>query len=258
MNSPVERQGTSGEPEDHSARAQRFITALREQREMKLTGGLYHLNQIQMAYNTNRIEGSQLSEEQTRYIFETKTVSGDGMLVDDISETSNHFRAFDLMLDEFESPITAETLKNYHRILKAGTSDASKPWFAVGDWKTLPNEVGGAATSAPEEVDRDIADLINETPEQMTFEDICDFHHRLEAIHPFQDGNGRVGRLVLFQQCMQSSITPFIVLDEQKAFYYRGLKQYDTEPGFLRETFRSFQDAYFARYAKFVPGELGR
>lgn len=246
-----ELSGTEGHPID----ARALIAALREQRQMQLKGGLYHLTQIEMAYNTNRIEGSQLTEDQTRYIFETKTVSGEALSIDDITETANHFRAFDAMSDGFDAPITAATLKNYHRMLKAGTSDTAKPWFVVGGWKTLPNEVGNTATTAPRDVEGDIAELLARTTEfgAMTFNDICDFHQRFESIHPFQDGNGRVGRLVLFQQCMQNGIMPFVVLDSQKEYYYRGLDQYATEPGFLRDTFRSFQDAYSERFSRFVP-----
>lgn len=243
------------DPDEFPIRAHELIAALGEQRQMQLKGGLYHLTQIEMAYNTNRIEGSQLTEDQTRYIFETKTVSGEALSIDDITETANHFRAFDAMIDGFEEPITAEVLKNYHRMLKSGTSDAAKPWFVVGGWKSLPNEVGGIPTSAPKDVDRDIIELVSGTGSTgtMTFADICAFHHRLESIHPFQDGNGRVGRLVLFQHCMQNGIMPFVVLDSQKEFYYRGLKRYDDEPGFLQETFRSFQDSYSARFTPFVP-----
>lgn len=245
-------QGTPA-PEEYPVRADELIEALREQRQMQLKGGLYHLTQIEMAYNTNRIEGSRLTEDQTRYIFETKTVSGEALSIDDITETANHFRAFDTMIDEVNEPITSGTLKNYHQMLKSGTSDAAKPWFVVGGWKTLPNEVGGMPTSEPKDVGRDIADLLDSASGPMAFDDICDFHHRFESIHPFQDGNGRVGRLVLFQQCMQNGIMPFVVLDSQKEFYYRGLKRYDDEPGFLRETFRSFQDAYSGRFSQFVP-----
>ena len=244
------------DPKEYPIRAHELIEALREQRRMQLKGGLYHLTQIAMAYNTNRIEGSQLTEDQTRYIFETKTVSGEALSIDDITETVNHFRAFDTMIDGFEEPITPEVLKTYHRILKSGTSDAAKSWFVVGGWKTLSNEVGGMPTSAPKDVDDDVTELLDAgagSSRKMTFDDICDFHHRFESIHPFQDGNGRVGRLVLFQQCMQNGIMPFVVLDSQKEFYYRGLKCYDDEPGFLRDTFRSFQDAYAGRFSPFVP-----
>lgn len=233
----------------------RFAHALREQRQMHLKGGLYHLNQVLMAYNTNRIEGSRLDEEQTRYIYETRTVSGDGVPVDDITETVNSFALFDAMIDRYDQPITAQTLKDYHRILKTGTGDAQKTWFAVGGWKHVANEVGGLPTTAPADVNAAIDDLIGRTEAagEMSFEDITEFHYRFERIHPFQDGNGRVGRAVMFQQCLQNGIMPFIVLDSQKAFYYRGLAEYETEPGFLRETFRSFQDAYYERFAKFVP-----
>lgn len=233
--------------------AARFIAALREQRDMRLKGGLYHLNQIEMAYNTNRIEGSRLSEEQTRHIYETRTVSGDALSVDDVVETSNHFRAFDWMLDHLDAPIDAAKIREYHRILKTGTSDAAKPWFAVGDWKRAANEIGGTTTSAPADVDRDIHTLLANTPSVMRFDDVCDFHHRFEAIHPFQDGNGRVGRLLMFEQCLKNDLMPFIVLDDLKAYYYRGLREYDDEPGFLRETFRSFQERYAEIYARFIP-----
>lgn len=233
--------------------AAQLIATLQEQRAMRLKGGLYHLNQIEMAYNTNRIEGSQLSEEQTRYIYETRTISGEALSVDDITETNNHFRAFDTMIDNYREPITAETMKEYHRILKQGTSDAAKPWFAVGDWKQVPNAVGGRDTCPPDQVANAISTLLRKTPREMSFRDICDFHYRFEIIHPFQDGNGRVGRLLMFQQCMSNNIMPFIVLDRKKEFYYRGLSNYEKEPGFLIDTFRTFQDAYYAKYAKFVP-----
>lgn len=239
--------------EEYPISARRFAETLREQREMQLKGGLYHLNQIQMAYNTNRIEGSRLTEDQTRYIYETRTVSGEALSVDDVVETANHFRAFDFMLDHLDEPLDAEKLHEYHRILKSGTSDAARPWFVVGDWKTLANEVGGTPTSSPKDVAQHVDELFTATPERMTFEDVCSFHYRFEAIHPFQDGNGRVGRLAMFEQCLRNDIMPFVVMDEQKEFYYRGLKQYPEEPGFLRSTLRSFQDQYYARYSEFVP-----
>ncbi|MGO1543921.1 MAG: Fic family protein [Gulosibacter sp.] len=233
----------------------RFIEALREQRAARLKGGLYHLTQIAMAYNTNRIEGSQLDEEQTRYIYETRTVSGEAVPVDDVVETMNSFELFDAMLDAMDEPISTDRLREYHRILKRGTAQSRLNWFAVGDWKRVPNEVGGQRTTAPEEVDVAMAELFEQAPTmgEMTFTDIADFHHRFESIHPFQDGNGRVGRIVMFQQCLQNGIMPFVVLDAQKEFYYRGLREYENEPGFLRETLRSFQDAYYERFAEFVP-----
>lgn len=238
--------------EEYEIDAARFAQTLREQRSMQLKGGLYHLTQIQMAYNTNRIEGSRLSEQQTRYLYETRTITGDA-LVDDVVETTNHFRAFDAMLDHVGNPIAADTLKNYHRILKSGTSDSEKEWFAVGDWKQVANAVGQIETTPPDLVDEAIAHLLAKTPDRLSFAEICDFHVEFERIHPFQDGNGRVGRLVMFEQCLANDIMPFIVLDDDKAFYYRGLDQYDETPGFLTETFRKAQDDYYSRYSKFVP-----
>ncbi|MGI8393083.1 Fic family protein [Leucobacter sp. W1038] len=242
--------------EEYPIESECFAQALREQRAMRLKGGLYHLNQVLMAYNTNRIEGSLLDEDQTRYIYETRTVTGDAVRVDDVVETMNSFELFDVMIDSYDAAITAETLKNYHRILKTGTAHARADWFAVGDWKRVANVVGGMRTTPPEHVALAVEALLERTPPpgQMTFAEICDFHHAFEAIHPFQDGNGRVGRIVMFQQCLQNGVMPFIVLDAQKEFYYRGLAEYANEPGFLRETFRSFQDAYYERFAELVPG----
>lgn len=157
------------------------------------------------------------------------------------------------MLDHVGNPITADILKNYHRILKSGTSDSGKEWFAVGDWKQVANAVGQIETTPPDLVDEAIARLLAKTPDRLSFAEICDFHVEFEAIHPFQDGNGRVGRLVMFEQCLANDIMPFIVLDDDKAFYYRGLDQYDAMPGFLTETFRKAQDDYYSRYSKFVP-----
>ena len=236
----------------------RFRRALLEQRAMRLKGGLYHLNQIRMAYNSNRIEGSQLSEDQTRSIFETSTVTGDAN-VNDVIETANHFRAFDSILANVGQLITAEHIKDIHRLLKSGTSDANKDWFAVGDWKKLPNSVGRIETTPPGEVGGAISELLAITPTSMTFEDICDFHAAFETIHPFQDGNGRVGRLLMFQQCLDNDIVPFIVRDDQKAFYYRGLDQYPEERGFLYETCAHFQDQYLDEFAHYLPAApLGR
>ena len=237
--------------DEYSVDATRFRAALVQERERKLKGGLYHLTQIQLAYNSNRIEGSKLTIDQTRYIFETKTIDG-AARIDDAIETSNHFRLFDYMIDHLDNPLTVERIKEYHRILKEGTSDAAKG-YAVGDWKTRANEVGGNATSPPNKVTADMDDLLASTPEHMTFDDICDFHYQFEAIHPFQDGNGRIGRLILFEQCLRNNIMPFIVLDDEKLFYYRGLKEYDTEPGFLRSTFRHFQDEYYTGHEKYLP-----
>lgn len=230
-----------------------FISTLRQEQKMKLRGGLYHLNQVLMAYNTNRIEGSQLSLEQTRFIYETRTVDGTAR-VDDVVETTNHFRMFDLMLDNIDQPLSKDVIKEYQRLLKSGTSDADLDWFAVGDWKKVPNVVGGADTTEPELVDDEIGKLLEDFPDAavMTFEDICDFHSRFERIHPFQDGNGRVGRLIMFGQCLASGTMPFIVLDSERFYYYRGLSEYSTEPGFLQDTFRHFQDVYYDMFEKYV------
>ncbi|MDR1998860.1 MAG: Fic family protein [Frankiaceae bacterium] len=238
--------------DEYAIDAARFRDALLEQRAMRLAGGLYHLNQIQLAYNSNRIEGSQLSSEQTRYLFETQTVDGPAR-ADDVVETTNHFRIFDVMLDAVGSPLTAQRIREYHRILKSGTSDSALDWFGVGDWKRVPNVVGGTDTTPPELVGTAIDDLLAQYPGPMAFADICDFHWRFEAIHPFQDGNGRVGRIIAFEQCLTHGIMPFIVLEDDKFFYYRGLREYAAEPGFLRDTFRAFQDRYHATYRQYIP-----
>lgn len=240
--------------EEFSIAAGRFAAALREQRAMHLPGGLYYLNQVEFAYNSNRIEGSRLTEDQTRYLYQTRTVTGDALL-DDVVETANTFRLFDQMLDHVGTPITTQIMKAYHSTLKSGTEDADKEWFAVGDWKRVPNVVGArdTPTTPPAEVEAAIASLLAGTPERMSFEDICDFHYRFERIHPFQDGNGRIGRILMFEQCLDNDIMPFIVLDSEKSFYYRGLDRYETEPGFLRDTFRHFQDMYDARFGDYVP-----
>jgi Fic family protein len=237
--------------DEHSIDGWAFREALLEQRAMRLKGGLYHLTQIAMAYNSNRIEGSQLSAEQTRYVYETQTITGDAR-VDDVVETANHFRMFDRMVDSVGQPLTARDIRHYHAILKTGTTDADKPWFAVGDWKKRPNVVGGQETTPPALVAAQIDGLLSAYPGEMTFNDICDFHHRFESIHPFQDGNGRVGRLIMFGQCLANGIMPFIVLDQDKAYYYRGLGEYDDDPTYLRDTFRHFQDRYKDAFGKFV------
>jgi Fic family protein len=232
----------------------RVRDALIEQRQMRLAGGLYHLNQIRMAYNSNRIEGSELSEEQTRFIYETRSVDGPAR-VDDIIETSNHFRLFDRMLDAVGTPLTTHRIREYHTILKTGTSDAARDWFVVGGWKQVANTVGGIETTPPALVASAMDDLLAAYPadRRMTFEDLCDFHYRFEAIHPFQDGNGRVGRIIIFEQCLSNGIMPFIVLDDDKQFYYQGLSRYRETPGFLRDTFRHFQDRYWAEYRRYLP-----
>ena len=223
---------------------------LQEEKSMSLKGGLYHATQIKLAYNSNRIEGSRLSEEQTRYIFETATIhleNGETTAnVNDIIETANHFACFDYMLDVAQEKLTETHIKTFHQILKKGTSDARKSWFRIGDYKLKPNVVGGMETSLPENVSEDIETLLRKytEKERIVFEDIVDFHYRFETIHPFQDGNGRVGRLIMFKECLAHDIIPFIIEDNYKFFYYRGLKEYPKVKEYLVDTCLSAQDDY--------------
>ena len=222
---------------------------LAEEKNSRFHGGLYHKTQVNLAYNSNRIEGSRLSEEQTRYIFETRTIGfkdEEAVPVDDIIETANHFVAFDYMLDTINQPLSAEIIKEFHRILKSSTADAMKSWFSVGNWKKLPNEVGGIQTTAPDDVEKEIA-LLNDwylAGKEITFENIVEYHFRFEKIHPFQDGNGRVGRLIMFRECLRNDIVPFIIDDTYKQFYYRGLKEFERVQGYLLDTCLSSQDTY--------------
>lgn len=238
----------------HNAAAQPDISPLlailQDEMQAGRKGGIYHRTQIDLAYNSNHIEGSRLTHEQTRYIFETNTIgiSQDALNVDDILETVNHFRAFDEILREAMSPLTADFIKHLHGILKAGTSDSRRAWFSVGDYKRLPNEVGGMATTAPEDVPGAMDSLLSEyqAKERKTFTDLLDFHVRFESIHPFQDGNGRVGRLILFKECLANRIVPFIITDELKYFYYRGLREWGHLDGYLSDTCLTAQDQYKA------------
>lgn len=228
-----------------------LLSALREQKEMRLKGGIYHKTQIDLTYNSNHIEGSRLTHDQTRYIFETNTIgvtADETVNVNDIVETVNHFRCIDLVIDKVEEPLSEELVKTLHGILKSGTSDSRKDWFAVGDYKRLPNEVGGEETCEPERVHDSMQRLIADynAKEPHTLEHILDFHARFEKIHPFQDGNGRVGRLVMFKECLRSGIVPFIITDELKMFYYRGLREWGHTDGYLIDTCLSAQDQYKA------------
>ena len=227
-----------------------LLTILREQKEMKMKGGIYHKTQIDLTYNSNHIEGSRLTHDQTRYIFETNTIgvnTDETVNVNDIIETVNHFRCIDLIIDKAEEALSEELVKTLHGILKSGTSDSRKDWFAVGDYKRLPNEVGGEETCEPERVHESMQRLIeNYNAKQHTLEDILDFHVRFEKIHPFQDGNGRVGRLVMFKECLRSGVVPFIITDELKMFYYRGLREWGHIDGYLTDTCLSAQDNYKA------------
>ena len=225
-----------------------LLKILREQKEMKLKGGIYHRTQIDLTYNSNHIEGSRLTHDQTRYIFETNTIGfeGETVKVDDIVETTNHFRCIDMIIDKAEERLTEGFIKELHRILKSGTSDSLKSWFAVGDYKKIPNEVGGIETVSPENTKHEIVRLLKEynAIKKKTFDDILDFHQRFESIHPFQDGNGRVGRLIMFKECLANGIVPFIITDELKMFYYRGLQQWPHIKEYLRDTCLAAQDEY--------------
>lgn len=225
-----------------------LLKVLKEQRDCKLKGGIYHRTQIDLTYNSNHIEGSRLSKEQTRLIFETNTigVAEEAIRVDDIIETTNHFRCFDFIIDHAKEPLNESMIKQIHQILKSGTTDAEKEWFNVGEYKRLPNEVGGMETVAPKQVGMAIRELLKEynSKSNVTFNDVLDFHHRFERIHPFQDGNGRVGRLIMFKECLSHNIVPFIIMDELKMFYYRGLQEWKRTPGYLTDTCLTAQDYY--------------
>jgi Fic family protein len=227
----------------------KLLTYLKEEKEAKRKGGLYHKTQVNLAYNSNRIEGSRLTEEQTRYIFETRTIGfkdEEAVPVDDIIETSNHFAAFDYLLDTVDMPFSNALIKAFHRILKTGTSGAVKEWAKAGEWKKLPNEVGGTATSLPQNVETGM-EILNRRYNALSetvFEDIVEYHYRFEKIHPFQDGNGRTGRLIMFRECLKNGIIPFIIDDRHKQFYYRGLREFANTRGYLIDTCLSAQDTY--------------
>lgn len=227
-----------------------LLDILKEQKASKYSGGIYHKTQIELTYNSNHIEGSRLTHDQTRYIFETNTigVEKEVLNVDDVIETVNHFHCIDIIIDSARAVLTEKFIKDLHFILKNGTSDSRKDWFAVGDYKKLPNEVGGMDTTIPEEVADKMKILLMEynAKDAKTFEDILDFHVKFERIHPFQDGNGRIGRLIMFKECLKNNIVPFIVDDNLKMFYYRGLKEWDNEKGYLTDTCLAAQDKYKA------------
>lgn len=225
-----------------------LLAALQEQKDSRIKGSIYHRTQIDLTYNSNHIEGSRLTHEQTRYIFETNTIgiTGETVNVDDVVETVNHFRCIDYIIDHAGDKLTEDLVKQLHLMLKTGTSDSRKDWFAVGDYKRLPNEVGGQETCAPKEVHRHMKSLLTDfnTNKQKGLEDILDFHVRFEQIHPFQDGNGRVGRLLMFKECLANGIVPFIITDDLKMFYYRGLREWGHINGFLTDTCLTAQDQY--------------
>lgn len=227
-----------------------LLAILQEEKASKYSGGIYHKTQIDLTYNSNHMEGSRLTHDQTRFIFETNTIGieNEVLNVDDIIETTNHFRCIDMIIDHVKTELNEKFIKELHFILKSGTSDSKKDWFAVGDYKKFPNEVGNMKTPLPEDVDNLMKDLLKEynSKKEKTFEDILDFHVQFERIHPFQDGNGRVGRLIMFKECLKYNIVPFIIEDNLKMFYYRGLKEWNNERGYLVDTCLAAQDRYKA------------
>ena len=239
-------------PERSNKRKQQptLLNILQREKASQYPGGIYHKTQIDLTYNSNHIEGSRLTHDQTRYIFETNTIGIENVVlnVDDVVETVNHFRCVDMVIDHAKAALTEKFIKELHLTLKSGTSDSRKDWFAVCDYKKSPNEVGGMETALPEEVADKMKALLKEynAKEKKYFEDILDFHVRFEQIHPFQDGNGRVGRLILFKECLKYNIVPFIIEDNLKMFYYRGLKEWDKERGYLTDTCLTAQNRYKA------------
>lgn len=225
-----------------------LLDILRIEKKSKLSGGIYHKIQIELTYNSNHIEGSCLTHDETRYIFETNTIGIDKKIinVDDIIKTVNHFKCIDMIIDNANKNISEKLIKNLHKILKNSTSDSRKDWFAVGEYKKLPNTVGDILTAQPGEVEKKMKKLITQYNAKKTksLDDLLDFHYKFECIHPFQDGNGRIGRLLLFKECLKYNIVPFIIDEHLKLFYYRGLKEWENERGFLRETCLMAQDKF--------------
>ena len=235
-------------PENKRKNARTLLDILKEEKTSKYSGGIYHKTQIDLTYNSNHMEGNRLTHEQTRYIFETNTIGVEQSVVnvDDVIETANHFRCIDKIIDHANVMLTETFIKKLHGMLKTGSSDSRKDWFAVGDYKRMPNEIGGIQTALPEEVQEKIKELLLEynQKETKTLQDILDFHVKFERIHPFQDGNGRVGRLIMFKECLKYNIVPFIIEEDLKMFYYRGLKEWDREKGYLTDTCLTAQDRY--------------
>lgn len=224
-----------------------LIKRLREEKCSNLSGGIYHKLQVEFTYNSNHIEGSRLTKNQTRYIFETNTIHSDEAInIDDIIETCNHFRCIDFVINTIEKPLNEDYIKKIHKLLKQSTTDEKKEWFNVGEYKKIANEVGGIKTVSPKSVASKMKNLLEEyvKKENITIEDIIDFHYNFEIIHPFQDGNGRVGRLIMLKECLKNNIVPFIITDKIKEYYYRGLREYKNEKGYLVETCKFAQDEF--------------
>lgn len=225
-----------------------LLEVLKAEKNGKIKGGIYHKIQIELTYNSNHIEGSRLTHDQTRYIYETNTIgiTDKALNVDDIVETANHFKCIDMVIDNANQPLSEKFIKQLHLTLKSGTSDSRKDWFAVGDYKKLPNEVGGMETALPEQVAERMKTLLNTYNRQKSkkFDELIEFHYNFESVHPFQDGNGRVGRLILFKECLRNNIVPFIIDDDLKMFYYRGLHEWKSEKGYFIETCIAAQDKF--------------
>lgn len=233
---------------------QNLLERLRAEKKASVKGGIYHKIQIELTYNSNHIEGSKLTHDQTRYIFETNTIraENDALNVDDIIETANHFKCIDMVIDNATYRLTEKFIKELHFTLKSGTSDSRKNWFNVGEYKKLPNEVGGKETAKPEDTANKIKTILKDynQKDEHTLEEIIDFHYRFETIHPFQDGNGRVGRLIMFKECLKNNIVPFIIDDSLNMFYYRGLSEWNNEKGYLMDTCLAAQDK-FKKYLEY-------
>ena len=249
----IPQQASLPQRKRKAGRTMPLLRILREQMTTHMKGSIYHRTQVDFTYNSNHMEGSRLTEEQTRFIFETKTLGGSGIRVDDVIETCNHFRCIDYIIAHAEEKLTEAYIKTLHRLLKSSTSDSEQAWFAVGEYKKQPNEVGGSDTTPPEDVARELKQLLKEynSLKVKNLDNILDFHVRFERIHPFQDGNGRVGRLLLFKECLAHRLIPFIITEPLKYFYYRGIQQWPCIPGYLRDTCLSAQDEYRALLAKF-------
>lgn len=242
-----------------------LLEVLRREDRLRLKGGIYHKVQVELTYNSNHIEGSRLTEDQTRYIYETNTIGAlakyEGVRVDDVVETANHFRCIDYIIENANRRLSERMIKKLHFILKNGTSDSLNDWFNVGDYKKLPNEVGGMETTAPELVGKEMQKLIKKyrARKVLDLRDLLNFHYEFERIHPFQDGNGRVGRLILFKECLRLNIVPFIIDEDMKMFYYRGLKEWQSMPGYLMDTCLAAQDKFvkYLEYYRIEPGRRG-
>jgi Fic family protein len=232
----------------HKEAPKTLLKILKVEKKARIKGSIYQKIQIELTYNSNHMEGSRLTHDQTRYIYETNTVSADGsaMNVDDIIETANHFRCIDLIIDHAGDKLREKLILQLHATLKTGTSDSRKDWFSVGGYKRLPNEVGGRETTLPENVPAEINRLLTEynSTQRKTLAELIDFHYKFETIHPFQDGNGRIGRLILFKECLRNGITPFIIDDDMKMYYYRGLHEWQHEKGYLTDTCLAAQDRF--------------